>query len=128
MLKNGSIKSAKLSEYLKSVHPGNAFDNVNVFRAKKARFEKASTLPKLGFTPTQKPGLEASLKVAYHTAQQKKPHTIAETFLKPCLLDIVELVCGRDKRKLKRCLCQMIASILELLKYLPTFCSRSLMS
>ncbi|GBP87338.1 Protein ZBED8 [Eumeta japonica] len=89
----------KLSEHLKTVHPGNVCDSIDDFRTKKARFEKAGTLPKLGFTPTQKPCLEASYKVAYRIAQQKKPHTIAETLVKPCALDIVELVCGKNERK-----------------------------
>ena len=44
VLANGSVKPAKLSEHLTSVHPGNASDTVDVFRAKKARFEKAGTL------------------------------------------------------------------------------------
>ncbi|KAL0879709.1 hypothetical protein ABMA27_003424 [Loxostege sticticalis] len=99
VLANGSMKPAKLSEHLKTVHPGNVSDSIDDFRIKRARFEKAGTLPKLGFTPTQKPCLEASYKVAYRIAQQKKPHTIAETLVKPCALDIVELVCGKDERK-----------------------------
>lgn len=99
VLANGSMKPAKLSEHLQTVHPGNISDSIDDFRTKKARFEKSGTLPKLGFTPTQKPCLEASYKVAYRIAQQKKPHTIAETLIKPCALDIVELVCGKDHRK-----------------------------
>lgn len=99
VLANGSMKPAKLSEHLTSVHPGNTSDTLDIFRAKKARFEKAGTLSKLGFTPTQKPCLEASYKVAYRIARQKKPHTIAESLVKPCTLDIVELVCGADQRK-----------------------------
>lgn len=99
VLANGSMKPAKLSEHLRIVHPGNVSDSIEDFRTKRARFEKAGTLPKLGFTPTQKPCLEASYKVAYRIAQQKKPHTIAETLVKPCALDIVEIVCGKDEKK-----------------------------
>lgn len=99
VLANGSMKPIKLLEHLKAVHPGNVSDNSDVFHSKKARFEKSGTLPKLGFTPTQKPCLLASYKVAYRIAQQKKPHTIAETLIKPCALDVVELVCGPDQRK-----------------------------
>lgn len=82
-----------------SVHPANASDNVDIFREKKARFEKVGTLPKFGFAPTQKPCLEASYKVAYRIAKQKKPHTIGETLVKPCALEMVELVCGLEQRK-----------------------------
>ncbi|XP_042208670.1 protein ZBED8-like [Homarus americanus] len=99
VLANGSMKPTKLKEHLTSVHPENASDSVDIFRAKKARFEKAGTLPKLGFAPTQKPCLEASYKVAYRIAKQKKPHTIEETLAKPCALEMVELVCGLEQRK-----------------------------
>ncbi|XP_042203602.1 protein ZBED8-like [Homarus americanus] len=99
VLANGSMKPTKLKEHLMSVHPENASGSVDLFRAKKARFEKAGTLPKLGFAPTQKPCLEASYKVAYRIAKQKKPHTFGETLVKPCALEMVELVCGLEQRK-----------------------------
>ena len=78
VLANGSMKPTKLKEHLTSVHPENTSDSVDLFRAKKARFEKVGTLPKLGIAPTQKPRLEASYKVAYRIAKQKKPHTQLE--------------------------------------------------
>ncbi|XP_042217594.1 protein ZBED8-like, partial [Homarus americanus] len=37
--------------------------------------------------------------VAYRIAKQKKPHTIGETLVKPCALEMVELVCGLEQRK-----------------------------
>jgi hypothetical protein len=44
------LKPAKLKEHLTSVHPENASkDACFFFRAKKAQFEKAGTLSKLGF-------------------------------------------------------------------------------
>ena len=54
---NGSMKPTKLKEHLTSVHPENTSDSVDLFRAKKARFEKVGTLPKLGIALTQKPCL-----------------------------------------------------------------------
>jgi len=57
VLANGSMKPTKLKEHLTSVHPENTSDSVDLFRAKKARFEKVGTLPKLGIAPTQKPCL-----------------------------------------------------------------------
>ncbi|XP_042228849.1 protein ZBED8-like [Homarus americanus] len=91
VLANGSMKPTKLKEHLTCVHPENASDSVDLFCAKKARFEKARTLPKLGFAPTQKPCPEASYKVAYRIAKQKKSNTIEETLVKPCALEMVEL-------------------------------------
>ncbi|GBP47212.1 Protein ZBED8 [Eumeta japonica] len=59
---------------------------------------KAGTLPKLGFTPTQNHVLRHRTRLLT-VLLSKKPHTIAETLVKPCALDIVELVCGKNERK-----------------------------
>ena len=102
VLANASMKPAKLKEHLISMHPKNALDSVESFRSKKVRFEKSGTLPKFGFIKTQKPCLEASHKVAYRIAKEKKPHTIGETMVKPCALEMTELVCGiKHRKKLK---------------------------
>lgn len=69
---------------------------------KKAQFKTAGTLTELGFAISQKPFLEASYKVAYWVVKQKKPHTIGETSVKPCALEVVRLVCGLEQwRKLE---------------------------
>ena len=99
VLSKASLKPAKLKEYLISIHPKNALDGVDSFRSKKVRFEKSETLPKFGFVKTQKPCVEASYKVAYHIAKEKKAHTIGETLIKPCALEMTELVCGTEQRK-----------------------------
>ena len=99
VLANASMKPTKLKEHLISMHPKNALDSVESFRSKKVRFEKSGTLPKFGFIKTQKPCLEASYKVAYRIAKEKKPHTIGETLVKPFALEMTELVCGIEHRK-----------------------------
>jgi ribosomal protein L10 len=53
----------------------------------------------LVFGSTQKPLLEASHKVAYLIAKNKKPHTIFENLIKPCALQMVEVVLGKQQRK-----------------------------
>ena len=93
------MKPAKLKERLISMHPKNAVDSVESFRFKKVRFEKSGALPKLGFIKTQKPCLEASYKVAYRTATEKKPHTIGKTLVKSCALEMTELFCVIERRK-----------------------------
>ena len=74
VLADGSMKPLKLKDHLKSFHPNNLSDKIDQLRIKKARFEKAATLSKLGFITTQKPFLEASYKVVYRIAKQKN-HT-----------------------------------------------------
>ena len=66
---------------------------------KKARFEVSGTLDKYGFIPTEKPLLVASYKIAYRFAKEKKPLSIAETLIKPCALEMIEIVCGSDQRR-----------------------------
>jgi len=56
-------------------------------------------LPKFGFVKTQKPCLKASYEVAYRIANEKKAHTIGETLVKPCAVEMTELVCGTEHRK-----------------------------
>ena len=90
VLANRSMKPIKLKEHIITSHPQNVSE---VFCNKKARFEKSGTLVKHGFVLTQKPLVEASYKVAYRIAMKKKPHTIAETLIKPCTLEVIELVC-----------------------------------
>ena len=99
VLANSSMKPVKLKDHLISNHSGNVSDSRNVFLQKKARFERGGTLDKHGFIPTGKPLLEASYKIAYQIAKNKKPHTIAETLIKPCALEMTEIVCGSEQRK-----------------------------
>ncbi|XP_035213968.1 protein ZBED8-like [Stegodyphus dumicola] len=78
----------------------NASKDLEFFTKKKAQFSKSGTLTKLGFGISQKPLVEASFRVAYRIAKSKKPHhTIGETLIKPCALEMVELVCGLEQRK-----------------------------
>ncbi|GFT76191.1 protein ZBED8 [Nephila pilipes] len=99
VLANASMKPAKLIEQLKSLHPENASKDLEFFTKKKTQFSKSGTLTKLGFGIPQKPLVEASFRVAYRIAKSKKPHTIGETLIKPCALEMVELVCGLEQRK-----------------------------
>ena len=109
VLANSSMKPVKLKDHLISNHPGNVSDSRNAFFQKKARFERGGTLDKHGFIPTGKPLLEASYKIAYHIAKNKKSHTIAETLIKPCALEMTEIVCGSEQRKnLKVYQCQIM--------------------
>jgi hypothetical protein len=53
------------------VHSENASNDETFFRATKAQFAKAGTLPKIGFSISQKYFLEASYKAAYRNAKRK---------------------------------------------------------
>ena len=66
---------------------------------KRARFESGGTLSACGFVPCEKPLLLASYKFAYLCAKEKKPHVIAETLLKPCAMEMVNIVLGKEVEK-----------------------------
>lgn len=98
VMSNGCMKPSKLQEHLKSFHASNVDDARASFEIKRARFQSKGTIVTHGFVPHIKPALEASYKVALRISKEKKPHTIAETLIKPCALDMVELMCGKEAR------------------------------
>ena len=103
VLGNGSMKPSILKAHFTSCHSNHVHDDHKSLLAKRARLRAAGTLPKLGFCSEDKPGLEASYRVAYRITKEKKPHTIGERLIKPCAMDMVELVCGvEQKRKLEK--------------------------
>lgn len=98
VLSNGYMKPSKLKEHLQSVHPNNINDTEALFKIKRARFEGREKLNNYGFVPEKKPALEASYRVALRIAKDKKPHTIAETLIKPCAMEMAEIMCGKDAK------------------------------
>jgi hypothetical protein len=88
------MKVAKMRQHLTSVHPESVSNHAGLIRANKVQFEKAGTLPELGFAILRKPFLEA-----YRIAKQKKTHAAGETLVKLGALDMAELVCGLEQRK-----------------------------
>ena len=101
------MKSVKLKEHLNANHPGSISHSRDTFLQKKARFEESGNLDKYGFIPTEKPLLVASYKIAYRFAKEKKPPSIAETLIKLCALEMIEIVFGSDQRKLEGIPCQI---------------------
>ena len=101
VLGNGSMKLSVLKAHFSLSHSKHVYFDHKSLLDKRARFCAAGALPKLGFCSEDKAGLEASYQVAYRIAKEKKPHTIGEQLVKPCAIDMVELVCGvEQKRKL----------------------------
>ena len=77
--------------------------DAETLKTKRARYEKSGTLPKMGFTSVEKPHLLASYKVDYRIAKEIKPHTLAEEFVKPCVIDMADIILGDGAaRKLKQ--------------------------
>ena len=98
VLSNGYLKPSKLQEHLRTMHAGNVDDTRSAFEVKRARFLSKGTIVTHGFVPHVKPALEASYRVALRISKDKKPHTIAETLIKPCAMEMVELMCGKEAK------------------------------
>ena len=99
------MKQSKLGKNFRIKHGGNerAGNDLTSLQAKRARYDIKGTISKLGFVPMVKPLLLASFKIAYDMAKKKKPHTIAETLIKPYSLEMVKTILGDDAaRKLQQ--------------------------
>lgn len=97
LLCNENMKPSKLKEHFKALHPTN-LDSIETLKQKRARFDSTAKLPQLGFKPvSDKPLLLASYQVAYRIAKNKKPHTIGENLVKPCAIEMVKTVLGKEQ-------------------------------
>ncbi|KAK3885513.1 hypothetical protein Pcinc_010254 [Petrolisthes cinctipes] len=100
LFSNANLKPSKLDEHFKNKHGGrDAGNNIVTLIAKRARFDQAGTLPTYGFSPTEKSLLRAFYQVAYQIAKLKKPHTIGEELIKPCVLEMAKIVLGKEAEK-----------------------------
>ena len=91
------MKPSKLKQHFKSCHGELVEKSIDYFRRKAEHF-KNCRLDSGGMWPRQnKALLEASYCIAFCIAQSKKPHTIGEELIKPCLIEATTLVLGKEK-------------------------------
>ena len=87
-----SMKPSKLKRHLETKHSEHITKDLDFFK----RHEAALKKQKLDFTGTfqqqSQAVVKASYEIALEVAKNKKPHTIAETLIKPCLLKWVKQV------------------------------------
>jgi len=99
VLRNDALKPAKLERHLKTVHPNFSDRSREFFESKKENFKKM----KLGTSGTRFETSEKVLHTSYEIslliAKSKKPHTIGETLIKPCLLKATEEILGKEAAK-----------------------------
>lgn len=89
-----SMKPSKLKEHFEKIHKEFAGKDIDFFKRKESVL-KASRLDSTGSVQKANEScLEASYQIAYRIAMNKKPHTIGEDLIKPCLCDAVSLVIG----------------------------------
>ena len=91
---NSTMKPAPSKQHLANAHPSMLSKNRSFFESKLSSL-KRQKLDQTGmFWRTNKAAVHASYAVALHVAKTKKPHSIGETLLKPCILESVKLVLG----------------------------------
>nr|XP_047145650.1 zinc finger BED domain-containing protein 5-like [Hydra vulgaris] len=99
VLGNDSVKPSKLAIHLNKCHPDLQTKDTDFFKRK---FEslKRCKLDKTGIIyQTQQNIVEASYKVSYIIAQNKKAPTLAEEVILPCTKEIVRLLFGEEAAK-----------------------------
>ena len=97
VLTQESMKPSKLKQHLESRHSELVGKSVDYFR-RKSELLKNCCLDSEGMWAKQnKAVLEASYRIVFRIAQAKKPHTIGEELLKPCLVEATTLVLGGEK-------------------------------
>lgn len=99
VMSNASLRPSKLSNHRDKKHPQRKGDDVDALSAKRMRYDREATLPHFGFSPEEKPALLCSYEVAYLIVKCKKPHTVAEELIKPCVEKMVEVMIGPEAKK-----------------------------
>jgi hypothetical protein len=98
-LSNDSMKPTKLKQHLQNVHPQHKDKDKSFFEhhgnaLKKMKLDSTGAFQEMNHRAT-----EASYAIALEIAKQKKPHTIGETLIKPCILKWWKLCWELDWRK-----------------------------
>ena len=91
-----SLKPSKLKRHLEKNHPNYVIKDLEFFRRYKAGLKRQKLDFTGNFQQENAAATQASYEVALQIAKQKKPHTVGESLVKPCLLKAVKLVLGES--------------------------------
>jgi len=97
VLSNDDLQPSRLERHLTTAHPILIEKPKEFFVAKNNSLNKRK-LDRTGeFQQNNEKIIETSYHIAFMEAQQKKPHTLGETLIKPSVLKAVEIVLGEDE-------------------------------
>ena len=99
VLSNDSMRPAKLKQHLENVHPQHINKDKTYFERQKRALKSMKLDASSDFFRKNNQLLEASYLVAFEIAKEKKPHTIGETLIKPCILKTAGIVLGKEAEK-----------------------------
>ena len=86
------------SEAQGTVHKENT-DSVEMFKAKRARYDVRRTHPALGFCLTSQPLLRASYQVSLIITKATALHAVGEKLIKPSAVKMAPILLGRNEAK-----------------------------
>ncbi|XP_023216822.1 zinc finger BED domain-containing protein 5-like, partial [Centruroides sculpturatus] len=96
VLSHESMKPSKLKRHLETKHSEHTKKDLEFFRRHETSC-KRQKLDRTGSFQQESTALvQASYEVALEIAKQKKPHTIGEKLIKPCMLKMVKLILGNS--------------------------------
>ena len=93
ILGNDSLKPSKLKRHKELKHK-EITDPVEMFEAKRARYDVRGTLPALDFCLSSQPRLRALYEVFLMIA--KAPRTAGEKLIKPSAVKMAQILLGRN--------------------------------
>ncbi|XP_010991120.3 protein FAM200C isoform X2 [Camelus dromedarius] len=96
---NADLRPSKLSDHFNRQHGGVGGHDLNSLKHMPAPSDQSETLKAFGAASQEDALLQASYQFAYLCAKEKNPHTIAEKLVKPCALEIAQIVLGPDAQK-----------------------------
>jgi zinc finger BED domain-containing protein 5/7/8/9 len=96
---NSSMYPGKLRRHYEKVHPDHDGKPLDFFKRKRSELLAVKKKIKKHVLTDNENALKASYMVSYRIAQKGEAHTIAETLIKPCVIDIV--TCMLDDKSAK---------------------------
>lgn len=86
VLSNDAMRPVRLQRHLKTVHPELQNKSRDFFLNKTAALKRMRLDSTAVFNVEAQKAMEASYEISLTIAKNKKPHTLGETVIKPCLL------------------------------------------
>ncbi|XP_045133323.1 SCAN domain-containing protein 3-like [Portunus trituberculatus] len=97
------MKPFKLKQHLANAHPQLKDKNSSFFEIKLSSLKRMKMDASGTYQQTNISIVKGSYVIALQVAKAKKPYTIGESVLKPCILDSVRLVLGEESsQKMKQ--------------------------
>ncbi|XP_031336653.1 SCAN domain-containing protein 3-like [Photinus pyralis] len=80
-----SMKPSKLKRHLETKHPEHVTKDLDFFKRHESNLKRQKLDLSGSFQQQNQANVQASYEIALEVAKNKKPHTIAESLIKPCL-------------------------------------------